>query len=88
MKTPNPAATTANSPPTVSTCSAPAAAPDAVLLAALALTVAVALAKPLDSTAVELAALLLLLVLLATMRVVVPYACAASHCCVFSCWTV
>ena len=92
MKIPNPAATTANKPLAVSIRSAPAAPPEDVLLAAV--PVAVLLAEPpakllatLDSTAVELAALLLC-VLLATMSVVVPYACAASHCCVFSCWTV
>ena len=93
MKIPNPAATTANKPPAVSTRSAPAAAVEDVLLAAV--PVAVLLPEPpekplatLDATAVELAALSLLLVLLATMSVVVPYACAASHCCVFCCWTV
>lgn len=91
MKIPNPAATTANKPPAVSTRSAPAA-PEEVLLAAAPVAVLLLepLAKPLaalDSTAVELATLLPLLVLLATMSVVVPYACAASHCCVFSCWT-
>ena len=91
MKIPNPAATTANKPPAVSTRSAPAA-PEEVLLAAAPVAVLLPepLAKPLaalDSTAVELATLLPLLVLLATMSVVVPYACAASQFCVFSCWT-
>jgi hypothetical protein len=89
MKIPNPAATTANKPPAVSTRSA-LAAPVDVPLAAVPVAVLLPPAKPLaalDSTAVELATLLPLLVLLATMSVVVPYACAASQFCVFSCWT-
>jgi hypothetical protein len=97
MKIPNPAATTANKPPAVSTRSAPAAALEDLLLAAVPVAVLLTeplvepLAEPLatlDATAVELATLLLLVLLLTTSSVVVPYACAASHCCVFSCWTV
>ncbi len=84
MNNPKAAATTAINPLAPSAVNAtapPVAVADAD--AALAL-LGVALAKPL------VAAILILevvLVLLATIKVVVPYACAASHCCVFSCWT-
>jgi hypothetical protein len=78
MKIPNPAATTANKLPAVSTLNAPAAPLLDVLLAALALALPLPLPDPSTdalATAEELPTLLLAAlveVLLATMRVVVP----------------
>ena len=73
MKMPNPAATTANKLPAVSTVNAPAAPLLEVLLAALPLAVSVPVTLALATAelpTVLLAALAA--VLLATMRVVVP----------------
>jgi hypothetical protein len=73
MKTPNPAATTANKRPAVSTLKAPAAALLDVLFAALpvAVPVPVALALATAELSTRLVAALVA-VLLATIKVVVP----------------
>lgn len=71
MKTPNPAATTANRLPAVSTLNAPAAALLDVLLAALPVVVSVPVALATAELSTRLVAVPVA-VLLATIKVVVP----------------